>query len=73
MSKHPPIAPSASAVGPCPTRIKIGRMPWHWMMMMILCLTTRQPTGSFASIRLCFTIENVKYISIVRLKGCAIL
>ena len=26
----PPPAPSASAVGPCPTLIQISRTPWHW-------------------------------------------
>ena len=30
MSKQPPPAPTASAVSPCPTIIKISRTPWHW-------------------------------------------
>ena len=30
MSKQPPLAPTASAVGPCPTKIQISRTPWHW-------------------------------------------
>ena len=30
MSKQPPPAPTASAVGPCPTRIQISRTPQHW-------------------------------------------
>ena len=30
MSKQPPPAPTASAVGPCPTIIQISRTPWHW-------------------------------------------
>ena len=30
MSKQPPPAPTASAVGPCLTLIQISRTPWHW-------------------------------------------
>ena len=30
MSKQPPPAPTASAVGPCPTIIQISRTPRHW-------------------------------------------
>ena len=30
MSKQPPPAPTASAVGPCPTLIQISRTPRHW-------------------------------------------
>ena len=30
MSKQPPPAPTASAVGPCPTVIQISRTPRHW-------------------------------------------
>ena len=30
MSKQPPSAPTASAVGPCPTDIQISRTPRHW-------------------------------------------
>ena len=29
MSKHPPPAPTASAIGPCPTISQISRTPWH--------------------------------------------
>ena len=49
-------------VGQGPAVLAVGAGRVGLMMMMILCLTTRQPTGSFASIRLCFTIYNVKYI-----------
>ena len=30
MSKHPPPAPTASAVSPCPTMVQISRTPRHW-------------------------------------------
>ena len=30
MSKQPPPAPTASAVGPCPTLFQISRTPRHW-------------------------------------------
>ena len=30
MSKQPSPAPTASAVGPCPTISQIRRTPWHW-------------------------------------------
>ena len=30
MSKQPPPAPTARAVGPCPTISQIRRTPWHW-------------------------------------------
>ena len=30
MSKQPPPAPTASAVGPCPTLIQISRTPRPW-------------------------------------------
>ena len=30
MSKQPPFAPTANAVGPCPTLIQISRTPRHW-------------------------------------------
>ena len=30
MSKPPPPAPTASAIGPCPTIIQISRTPRHW-------------------------------------------
>ena len=30
MSKHPPPAPTAGAIGPCPTIIQISRTPRHW-------------------------------------------
>ena len=42
MSKQPPTAPNASAVGPCPTLIQISRTPWHWKFTQHL-RTTRPP------------------------------
>ena len=44
MSKQPPPAPIASAIGPCPspTIIQISRTPRHWKFTQHLC-TTRPP------------------------------
>ena len=30
MSKQPPLAPTASTIGPCPTVIQVSRTPRHW-------------------------------------------
>ena len=43
MSKQPPPAPNASAIGPCPTIIQISRTPWHWKFTQDH-RTTRPPT-----------------------------
>ena len=43
MSKPPPPAPTASAVGPCPTLIQISRTPQHWKFTQ-QHRTTRPPT-----------------------------
>ena len=45
MSKQPPPAPSASAIGPCPTIIQISRTPRHWKFTQHL-RTTRPPPGA---------------------------
>ena len=42
MSKQPPPAPIASAIGPCPTIIQISRTPRHWKFTQHL-RTTRPP------------------------------
>ena len=42
MSKQPPPAPIASAIGPCPTIIQISRTPRHWKFTQRLH-TTRPP------------------------------
>ena len=44
MSKQTPPAPTASAVGPCPTPIQISRTrtPWHWKFIQHH-RTTRPP------------------------------
>ena len=42
MSKQPPPAPTASAVGPCPTIIQISRTPRHRKFTQHHC-TTRPP------------------------------
>ena len=42
MSKQPPPAPIASAIGPCPTIIQISRTPQHWKFTQHL-RTTRPP------------------------------
>ena len=39
MSKHTPPAPTASAVGPCPTIIQISRTPRHWKLTQHHCTT----------------------------------
>ena len=45
MSKQPPPAPTASAIGPCPTIIQISRTPRHWKFTQHL-RTTRPPPGA---------------------------
>ena len=45
MSKQPPPAPTASAVGPCPTLIQISRTPRHWKFTQHY-RTTRPPHES---------------------------
>ena len=42
ISKQPPPAPTASAIGPCPTIIQISRTPRHWKFTQLL-RTTRPP------------------------------
>ena len=42
MSKQPPPAPIASAIGPCPTIIQVSRTPRHWKFTQHL-RTTRPP------------------------------
>ena len=42
MSKQPPPAPTASAVGPCPTLTQTGRTPRHWKFTQHY-RTTRPP------------------------------
>ena len=42
MSKQPPPAPTASAIGPCPTIIQSSRTPRHWKLTQHL-RTTRPP------------------------------
>ena len=39
MSKQPPLTPTASAIGPCPTIIQISRTPWHWQFTQHLRTT----------------------------------
>ena len=46
MSKQPPPAPIASAIGPCPTIIQISRTPRHWKFTQHL-RTTRPPPNTF--------------------------
>ena len=46
MFKQPPPAPTASAVGPCPTLIQISRTPPHWKFFQHH-RTTRPPPLSF--------------------------
>ena len=44
MSKQPPPAPTASAVGPCPTLLQISRTPRNWKFTQHH-RTTRPPPG----------------------------
>ena len=46
MSKQPPPAPIASAVGPCPTLIQVSRTPRHWKFSQHH-RTTRIPQDEF--------------------------
>ena len=57
MSKHPPPAPTASAIRPCPTIIQISRTPRHWKFTQHL-RTTRPPPRSVSSLSP-FVIEKV--------------
>ena len=43
MSKHPPPAPTASAIDPCPTIIQICRTPRHWKFTQHLRSTRPSP------------------------------
>ena len=49
MSKHPPPAPTASAIGPCPTISQISRTPRHWKFTQHL-RTTRPPPNHSQSV-----------------------
>ena len=51
MSKQPPPAPTASAVGPCPTIFQISRTPRHWKFTQHH-RTTRPPPCKFGENRL---------------------
>ena len=46
MSKQPPPAPTARAVGPCPTLIQTTRTPEHWKFTQDH-LTTRPPPSKY--------------------------
>ena len=50
MSKQPPPAPTARAVGPCPTLIQTSRTPRHWKFTQDH-RTTRLPPRSLDAIR----------------------
>ena len=45
MSKQPPPAPIASAIGPCPTIIQISRTPRPWKFIQHLRTTRPPPYG----------------------------
>ena len=46
MSKQPPPAPIASAIGPCPTILQIRRTPRHWKFTQHLRTTRPSPDNS---------------------------
>ena len=56
MSKQPPPAPPASAVGPCPTLIQISRTPRHWKFTQHHRTTRPPPPGGG-----CFDIFTLIY------------
>ena len=45
MSKQPPLAPTASVVGPCPTLIQISKTPLLWKFTQHHCTTRPTPTS----------------------------
>ena len=51
MSKPHPTAPTASAVGPCPTLIQVSRTPRHWKITQHH-RTTRPSPDSFRTIHI---------------------
>ena len=67
MSKQPPPAPTASAVGPCPTIIQISRTPRHWKFTQHL-RTTRPPHARIGWLVVCFGFNGPlrQYFSLYR-------
>ena len=67
MSKQSPPAPTARAVGPCPTLIQTSRTPRHWKFTQDHC-TTRPPHYIVEDVARLFSyfraITNSKVISI---------
>ena len=70
MSKQPPPAPTASAVGPCPTLIQISRTPRHWKFTQHHChpTTPRRLVGCFGFLVGCFGFNGPlrQYFSLYR-------
>ena len=60
MSKEPPSAPTASAVGPCPTSIQISRTHRHWKITQHLHTTRPTPWKNMTG-RLAF-ITNLRFV-----------
>ena len=66
MSKQPPPAPTARAVGPCPTLIQTSRTPRHWKLTQdhrttrppTVCMYTRVLTGRRARVSVCLYVTN---------------
>ena len=56
MSKQPPPAPTARAVGPCPTLIQTSRTPRHWKFTQDH-RTTRPPSVTFKNVAKHFGIS----------------
>ena len=66
MSKHPPPAPTASAVGPCPTVIQVVGRPRHWKFTRHHRTTRPPPLILKASTK--FRIERNSFASTFKSK-----
>ena len=72
MSKQPPPAPTASAIGPCPTIIQTSRTPRHWQFTQHL-RTTRPPPCLRVKDSYVPLLEDCHIASIVRIKSKVVL
>ena len=68
MSKQPPPAPIASAIGPCPTIIQISRTPQHWKFTQHL-RTTRPPPSNDEKLNLILSKVSVNENRFKRLES----
>ena len=61
MSKQPPPAPIASAIGPCPTIIQINRTPLHWKLMSLVMTNCALLFFSMFSVMLADAFQDGDY------------